>query len=576
LTVPLEKLITEAALAELAGKRSFERGVAYFEDGAVLSFNQVGSTVKARVLGIEEYRVSLRAEGSGLGWSCTCPLGDEGEFCKHAVAAGLAWLARKGTDEAPGRDADDDLARIRAYLEPQSKKALVELLLDAAAEEPDLHARIETMALRTDPRVDPKALTALVRRAFAISGGFVDWKSMRALIQRADSVRDMLEGLLRDGRAEDAAALADYAMHRGIAAYHDCDDSGGGFGDTLRGIAAVHLEACRRAKPDQKSLGEKLFALHRVDGWGFFALADYVPLLGTRGLARYRSLAESAWRNVAPLRPGDKDKRDGERFWITHIMESLARHEGDVDALIAVKSRDLSRSWAFLEIAQLLAKTGRAQEAIEWAERGWKSFPGEMKEPLVDFLIDAYLEQRRHGDAVQVAWDEFASGSSLSGYQRLRKCAKADRHWPSWRDKALEHVRAELREAGASRSARHWTAGGRSPLVEIFLDEGDTDAALGEAKAGGCTVQLWLQIARARAATHPQDAIGIYQAHVERLVERANNHAYDEAAGLAGTIRELMSRSGGEAAFPGWITALKAKHKAKRNFVKRLDSIGAQ
>ena len=30
MTVPLEKLITEAALAKLAGKRSFERGVAYF------------------------------------------------------------------------------------------------------------------------------------------------------------------------------------------------------------------------------------------------------------------------------------------------------------------------------------------------------------------------------------------------------------------------------------------------------------------------------------------------------------------------------------------------------------------
>jgi uncharacterized Zn finger protein len=343
----------------------------------------------------------------------------------------------------------------------------------------------------------------------------------------------------------------------------------------LRGIAALHLEACRLAKPDQKFLAEKLFALHRLDGWGFFDLGDYAPILGAQGLARYRSLAESAWHNVPLLRPGDKDKRDGERFLITQIMESLARHEGDVDALIAVKSRDLSRSWTFLKIAQLLAKAGRANEALEWAERGWKSFPGEMKEPLVDFLIDAYLEQRRHSDAVHVAWDEFARGSGLSSYQRLRKCAKANGQWPSWRDKAIEHIRVELQGKGASRSSWHRPAGGHSLLVEIFLDEGDTDAALVEAKAGGCTAQLWLQIARARAATHPQDSIDIYKAHVERLVARANNHAYDEAAELAGTIRKLMRQSGGEAAFPGWITELKAKHKAKRNFLKRLESLRA-
>jgi hypothetical protein len=36
-----------------------------------------------------------------------------------------------------------------------------------------------------------------------------------------------------------------------------------------------------------------------------------------------------------------------------------------------------------------------------------------------------------------------------------------------------------------------------------------------------------------------------------------------------------MRKSGGEAAFRGWITALRAKHKAKRNFVQRLDSLGA-
>jgi hypothetical protein len=86
MTVPLDKLITRAALAKLAGKRSFERGVEYFKDRAVLSLIQAGSSVKARVLGTEEYRVSLRAEGSGLGCSCTA------RWATRANSASTRWL----------------------------------------------------------------------------------------------------------------------------------------------------------------------------------------------------------------------------------------------------------------------------------------------------------------------------------------------------------------------------------------------------------------------------------------------------------------------------------------------------
>jgi uncharacterized Zn finger protein len=58
--------------------------------------------------------VRLWAE-DGLVFSCDCPLGLDGEFCKHCVAAGLAWLEGDFSGHAPGGSAAMD--DVQTYLE---------------------------------------------------------------------------------------------------------------------------------------------------------------------------------------------------------------------------------------------------------------------------------------------------------------------------------------------------------------------------------------------------------------------------------------------------------------------------
>lgn len=129
-------------------------------------------------------------------------------------------------------------------------------------------------------------------------------------------------------------------------------------------------------------------------------------------------------------------------------------------------------------------------------------------------------------------------------------------------------MRAEAESARAS----HWSPG-RSLLVEILLHEGDGDAALAEAHAGGCAEHLWMKLAQALEASRPADAAAIYRARVEPIVSRTNNGAYDEAAKLASRIGALMKRAGQEDQFRQWLVALRVRHKAKRNFMGRLDKV---
>lgn len=77
----LADLISEASLESLAGARYFERGLAYFQDGAVDLLHADEHEIAGNVLGTDSYGVRLWLKRGLLNWACTCPLGEQGEFC---------------------------------------------------------------------------------------------------------------------------------------------------------------------------------------------------------------------------------------------------------------------------------------------------------------------------------------------------------------------------------------------------------------------------------------------------------------------------------------------------------------
>jgi uncharacterized Zn finger protein len=96
-------------LWRLAGKRSYERGEHYVD--AVGDLYEVPDGVVAKVQGSELYEVRLSWAAPGLTGECSCPFGQEGEFCKHCVAVGLAIVdaADDYDDYADGDgDSSDD------------------------------------------------------------------------------------------------------------------------------------------------------------------------------------------------------------------------------------------------------------------------------------------------------------------------------------------------------------------------------------------------------------------------------------------------------------------------------------
>ena len=149
-------------------------------------------------------------------------------------------------------------------------------------------------------------------------------------------------------------ALMEHALATVEEAMGSVDDSDGHMSGIRQRLQEIHRAACKKAKPDPGTLAKRLFEWELRTEWDTFfdAAEKYAGVLGKQGLAVYRKLAEAEWASVPALEPGrDDPERYRKRFRITHIMETLARRSGDVEAVVAVKKRDLSSAYAYLQIA---------------------------------------------------------------------------------------------------------------------------------------------------------------------------------------------------------------------------------
>jgi len=322
-------------------------------------------------------------------------------------------------------------------------------------------------------------------------------------------------------------------------------------------------------------LAERLFRFETTLPFGLcsFDATTYRAALGKEGLRRYRELAEVEWRK---LKPRDaKDGYDAHRSRITRIMERLAEASGDVEELVAIKSRDLSSGYSYLDIAEIWTKAKQSDKALEWAERGLKAFPERPDNRLRDFLVAAYLKRKRNDEAMQLTWVQFEERPILEHYKKLHDVAGKLDLWPEQRNRALARI-AETIAREASTTSR-WkpkpSAPNYSLRVEVALWEKDLDAAWAAANQGICDRNLLIALAGKLEPFRPEDAISLYRRVVPLIVEQTNNAAYEEAIKLIRKVGGLMKAQNQSRPFGDYLAELRVQFKPKRNFIKLLDGV---
>jgi len=581
----IAQLLSTMELQRLAGETSYSRGVEYFDEGRVADVHLVGNCIYATVRGSRAYRVELSTEGGEMSYSCTCPFfQDATAFCKHCVAAGLAFLDANEADGGASMrkvqaQQETNMKDVEAYLKSQDKASLVSMLLDQTKVDDRLLSRLQVKAGK-GKKVGLATLKKVIDRAVD-QGGFVDYHSMHQYSDGLYETINNLHDLLEVEHAAELMELSEYFLTRLEIQMDMVDDSDGYMSEIFYNIQELHHDACALAKPDPEELARKLFAWETQSGWEVFygASEHYADVLGKKGLKVYQVLAEKEWAKLSSLKAGDdRHSFDGNRFRITSIMEQLASQTGDIEKLVEVKTKDLSFAYSYLQIAEIYKKDSKAEKALEWAEKGVKAFPKRTDSRLREFLANEYHKRKRHDDAMQIIWAEFADDARFEEYKLLKDHAERAggvEAWKHWREKALQLIRKGIADSNRAAKGRHllWNANDRSELVKIFLWEKDIDAAWAEAEDGGCHESLWRELAAKREANHPEDALAVYQSLVEPQIKQMNNDAYRNAAALVKKIALLFKQLGREEAWNHYRNTLCETHKRKRNFMVLIEKI---
>ncbi|MDX8390144.1 MAG: hypothetical protein R8M38_06605 [Mariprofundaceae bacterium] len=360
-------------------------------------------------------------------------------------------------------------------------------------------------------------------------------------------------------------------------AYNNIDDSNGSAGYEMGCWQVMHLRACQAAPPEsdeaREDLANMLYEREVSSEWDEFygCFEKYADLFGEAGMAEYKSLVQQTWEKLPVLMPGGKEEYRSDRFRITSMMESLAKSRGDVDILIAIKAKDLSRPYRFLQIAEILGREERFDEALDWAEKGVAAFENKADSRLEEYLAELYTQRQEFSKAVAIVWKPFVRQASLHSWEILKLFSSKAEVWISeWQQRALDHIRQQI-EADKKRGATYWRKPDHSLLVQIFLHENDIESAWQEANAGDCNAGLWESLGERLGDADPLRATFCWQRLVEPIIGHKKNDAYAEAVRMMLTIGQWMKQADKELVFKHWIQEVRTRHKPKRNLMKLMN-----
>jgi uncharacterized Zn finger protein len=565
------------ALRELAGDGAYARGVEYVRAGRVELLSGGADRVLARVLGSEVYRVELGGRDAELSGHCSCPAFERG-FCKHMVATALAVDAETGA----GREVPDRIGAIRAHLRGQGVDRLADMILGLAERDQALLDRLDLAAgaATSDPEELAERCRKALRRALR-TGGFVEYGGAGRWVEGVLAVLEQMETLVAAGHAVPVLGLLDDAFPRIARALEQVDDSDGGGIEILERAAAVHLAACRAARPEPVALARDLFARETEGEFDIFhgAGTTYAELLGPEGLAEYRRLAQAAWER---LRPGRRmvgrvmvmDADGIARHRLSGILDGFAARDGDLETRIALRAGDLVRAHDYLRLAEFCLEHDRSGEALRWAEEGaWLFDEDPSAERLLLFLAARYRAVGCAPEAEAALWRGFERRPSMELYRGMAETAPDDAAGrTALADRAVALL--EQRLAVPKGTTQDLARGGLADLlVEVLVLERRLPEAWAASRRHGCSAHRLLHLAEASETTCPEDALGAYAELAERQIALANRGGYTEACRLIARMGALRAAAGEEAAHRAYVADLLSRHEAKRSFAAMLAEV---
>lgn len=322
--------------------------------GLRITVGKASASVQAKRV----YTVELDWSGPRPDGVCTCPHADDGHFCKHLVAVGLAVIGSGTLDHATGAASTRG-----ATVHAMGVDELRELVINLARRDGEVRRMLEVRATAAsgDDTAAKAEFEAYVRNALEIRG-FVDYRESYAVAQDAGQVLDELENHLKKGQPKSYGQPC-YARRPCCARSPSRQTTRRARSPVdANGPADLYVQACRLGTPDPAELAEWLAAFRAISpGWPTLVLADFVDEFDDHALAIYRAAVAELDRQLA-------GRDHWRRFEVDAMLLEPADHYSDVDRAIELllNEREYPRYGA---IITRLREALRDDEVVNWVDR---------------------------------------------------------------------------------------------------------------------------------------------------------------------------------------------------------------
>ncbi|MEH2150973.1 SWIM zinc finger family protein [Nostoc sp.] len=487
--------ISEFTIRRHANAKSFQRGEAYYEAGAVNTVTQRGHLLQADVAGTQArpYHVNLSFDSSGLtSVNCTCAYDFEG-WCKHIVATML--VCARNPENIEQRPTLEQLLNQLDHIQTQR------LLQELVAEYPPLIEAIDRhVSWMTNP-ADKQTTIKSGRRSTIDPAQFR--RQVRQILK--NTVRYFEEGYEEDPIGEELLSVVQTAV----------DFSERGEGENAIAILSAITSTCAENWDDVAEYGaendeivgelneawceailsveltpeEKVDIQINLEAWqdewnADFGLVmealrqgwDYPPLLQ---VLQGNITERGAWEEDVPdyaddlalirLKILERQERYQEYLYLAEAEEQTQQYLtmlgrlGRVEEAIDAAQTQMNSMEEAFALAKTLSVQGALQQALDIAQSGL-NLPGNCQYELGIWTSDLALEWGNSEAALLAIKAAFQVKPSFVDYQRMAELA--GENWESVKTDLLRIIR----------TYSGW--GTESAKVDIFLHEGLIDDAI--------------------------------------------------------------------------------------------------
>ncbi len=564
----LKKIVTRKALREEAGTTYFGRGLDYFKSGYVKKLEVHGNRIEGSVRGNRLYHCSIECDidADGFYGECSCPLGDDGEFCKHLVALGLAFVNGFETPAPSAKQPDFKLAK---FLQERSREELVALLNGAAKQYPDLLEYFRMSYLPEASEALRKELTQKIDRLLELAEecdyeDCYDYDEQYEIEQDEERLRqelkqltDTMARMFSGTNAAMVMELAEYAIEEAIRRDLQSEDACAGL---ISEMLSFYFKAVKRGLGKTADIAENMIEWEPLDSWGAMSqVGRYLMEAPARIEKAWNTAALRLWREMPVLGMKDQRMTSTQRSIIEKRLLQYARINSDSGLELEILQHNQSTEEHVLALGELLIRLNRREELPDYLREAFRHFPRscDIRQNLVEELVHV----KKYSEAMEIAWRYFEENPNCSGgYQFLHSAARSCRQGREFLEKALAYIEKN-RDGIASRSTR----------IDILICEKEYARALEIAESGLCSHDSLFRLASALAKTRPNASARLVKRPLEQFLKEVGDKFYEKSVAALKLYRQYLVAAGHPEQFQAECLAIRQQYKKRRKFIALLD-----